>query len=119
MTPTFPPIPPEAEPVIALIRKHVARPKRLPKFYKPDEIGVGNGRLLFYCGGRKQYACMLGLSRDSDDGSPTGKAWFHYGSPFNTSLTDIEFNAATCWWDSIPERFAAEAVDAVWGKKDN
>jgi hypothetical protein len=109
-------IPPEAMPVVEILRRDVKRPRRLPQ--KHDTI----------CGGRwatvlrwnesfpKFYCCPMGLHPESQSSSPDDCSTFIERLE-EMPLMHKAVQAFGKWWDSIayPDRKAA--VDAVWPRK--
>ncbi len=103
------PIPPEALPVVKLIRERVPRPKELPANLPTAQ---GCFALRFVTWPEETKCCPLGLDSSTTFGAPEFIEQFSEDSPFYKigPLPIKEFGA---WWDG--EENAQAACDAVWG----
>jgi hypothetical protein len=99
------PIPPEAMPVVRIIRRKVRRPATLPSFRN----GQRGGPLRFGKKPNEAY-CPMGALPNAIHITPC--------TPRQAGLPDglnRAFNAFVGWWDSQTDPQAA--VDAVWPTK--
>ena len=103
------PIPPEAMPVVEVLRRDVPRPAELPK--PLSYISDGSLRWSVERDGVCVLCCPEGLHRESSHCIPETRREFAGGKCSSKSVQAFED-----WWDE--QESAAEAVEAVWPMKE-
>ena len=106
------PCPPEAMPVVEILRRDVPRPKRLPKIRKipVSIVGPDVHRLRW-----KDCLCPLALHPRLHGHSPMCE---EAEQAFDSALPARVFFAFMRWWDKLTEADAKAAVDFIWPKRE-
>jgi hypothetical protein len=100
-------IPRAAIPVVKILRRDVPRPNKLPV----DVFAERGGSLLRWEMGTEEIprnCCPMGLHPKASVSCPVWRCDF----PIDSAAAIDAFGG---WWDSISERDAKEAMDAIWG----